>query len=381
MRYGLVLALVACGGQELKTKEASEVTFHKDIRPITEAVCARCHADTQLAPFELNTYADVSSMADLVLDSLESGSMPPFYAADGCDDYEDDFSLSEDEIQLFRDWIAGGVPEGDSTDAPASTTLPDAGLTHVDHVLQLPEPYTPIDAEDDYRCFVLDWPDPAIVQTVSGFNVLPDDTESVHHIIAYVVPPDLAPEFDAMDGADGRPGYACFGGPGGPTEQTDPEEALRWLAAWAPGGAGGMFPEGTGIPVEAGSRIVLQVHYHPERGNPQPDQSSVEIALGQAFGDEWALIQPFTNEDWLDTEAMEIPAQTDGVRHTFRMEMDQGFTIYKGDAVPTPLPHDNPTPGTASTDNGSITTTPDASRSRDSTTTLTTISIPSAASS
>jgi len=306
----------------------SEVTFHRDVRPITEAVCARCHADTSLASFELNTYEDVSSMADLVLDSIESGAMPPFYAADGCDDYEDDFSLTDAEIQVFRDWVAAGVPEGKASDAPESTTLPYTGLTHVDYVLELPEPYTPLDAEDDYRCFVLDWPDPAVVQTVSGFNVLPDDATSVHHIIAYVVPPNLAAEFDAMSGADGRPGYACFGGPGGPIDQTNPEEALRWLAAWAPGGAGGMFPEGTGIPIEAGSRIVLQVHYHPEPGNPRPDQSAVEIALGEAFVDDWAMIQPFTNEGWLETQVMEIPANTTGVTHTFQLEMDQAFTLY-----------------------------------------------------
>jgi hypothetical protein len=323
------LMLVAChSGPDLRAKSSSEVTFHRDVRPITEAVCARCHADTSLAPFTLNTYADVSSMAELVLDSVESGAMPPFYAADGCDDYEDDFSLTEAEIQVFRDWVAAGVPEGDSRDAPVKASMVSNELTHVDYVLQLPEAYTPADQEDDYRCFVLDWPDPSVIQTVAGFNVLPDDTASVHHLIAYIVPPDLASEFDALSGADGRPGYSCFGGPGGPVDHTDPATALRWIAAWAPGTGGGMFPEGTGIPIEGGSRVVLQIHYHPEVGNPLPDQSSVEIAMGEPFADEWAIIQPFTNVEWLNTDWMEIPAQSEGVKHSYRMEMDQDFTVY-----------------------------------------------------
>ena len=42
---------------------------------------------------------------------------------------------------------------------------------------------------------------------------------------------------------------------------------VRWLGAWVPGTDAGDLPEGTGIRVEAGSKLLLQVHYNSDTSN------------------------------------------------------------------------------------------------------------------
>ncbi len=330
---GLVAAtiLAGCGGP-VEVDEGSEPTFHRDVRPITEGVCIRCHDDAGIGPFSLVSYDDVSARAGAVADAVATRRMPPWLAADGCNEYRDDWSLSQDEIDTIVTWAENGAPEGDKADAPPAPEPVVVGLPRVDHVLQLPEPYVPAEVEDDYRCFVMDWPSAAPVSTVVGYTVVPDEPRIVHHVIAYIIPPEYAADYDALDGADGRPGYSCFGGPGGPapTYSSEEPDGVRWLGGWAPGGMGGAFPETTGIAVQGGSRVVVQVHYHPIPEEPElADQSSFEIMVDAGISmSNWALIQPFADPGWIDSDTMRIPAGEMGVRHSVSMPMDQGFIVY-----------------------------------------------------
>ena len=334
MKYAVGFALFAmsCGGDVKVDDGGPPPTFHRDVRPITEASCIRCHDDSGVGPFPLTTYEQVAERADLVADAVADRRMPPWLAGDGCNEYEGDWSLSQDEIDTIVTWAADGAPEGDPADAPPAPEPVQIGLSRVDHTLTLPEPYVPDAVEDDYRCFVLDWPSDAPVSTVTGYTVVPDDTRIVHHVIGYIVPPEWADEYDALDGADGKPGYSCFGGAGGPapTYSTEEPDGVRWLGGWAPGGMGGEFPEGTGIVVQGGSRIVVQVHYHPLPEEPdRADQSSIQVMVDNGVPmSSWALIQPFADPAWIDTDNMEIPAGGTGVGHTMNLTMPSPFIIY-----------------------------------------------------
>jgi len=54
-----------------------------------------------------------------------------------------------------------------------------------------------------------------------------------------------------------------------------------WIAAWAPGWGGGRLPDGTGVPLAAGSRIVMQVHYNLLNGHA-PDRSQAVLTAAPA---------------------------------------------------------------------------------------------------
>jgi hypothetical protein len=128
-------------------------------------------------------------------------------------------------------------------------------------------------------------------------------------VIAFLGKPADAATYDALDAAEPGPGYTCFGGPGGDLTR------VGWLGAWVPGMASGDFPEGTGIKVEPGTRIVLQMHYNTASAGALPDLTTLELKIDDTVAKE-AMILPITNPAWL-AGAMEIPAGQEDVQHSF----------------------------------------------------------------
>src|SRR5262249_13395355 len=154
--------------------------------------------------------------------------------------------------------------------------LPDrkGGLSRVDRELKLPEAYTPALRPDDYRCFLLDWPE-ASQKFITGFGVPPGNAAIVHHVLAYAEPPAQVARYQAYDDADPRRGSTCFGGPRPAT--ADGTDLPNQLGGWAPGVLGIDFPASTGIGVEPGSKIVVQMHYNTSDTPPAPDQTVVRL--------------------------------------------------------------------------------------------------------
>ena len=147
--------------------------------------------------------------------------------------------------------------------------------------LALARPYTPSAPQggtDDYRCFLLD---PKLTSTgfLTGFGFLPGNPAAVHHAILFRVPPDHVAKAEAADARSAGDGWTCFGGSG--VEDGGPGAGLNdapWLAAWAPGGKAQTHPDGFGVRVEAGTRIVLQVHYNL-RVSHDADQTGLRLRV------------------------------------------------------------------------------------------------------
>ncbi|MEP9361383.1 hypothetical protein ABLE68_00360 [Nocardioides sp. CN2-186] len=144
--------------------------------------------------------------------------------------------------------------------------------------LTMPAAYTPSaptgNGTDDYRCFLLD---PKLDKDVwlTGSNVLPGNPSVVHHVILFRVPPEKVGEAEAKDASEDGEGWTCFGGTGLAGDFSNTDDA-SWLAAWAPGGDETKTRDGYGVPLQAGSRIVMQVHYNLLKGS-SPDVSSTEL--------------------------------------------------------------------------------------------------------
>jgi hypothetical protein len=165
------------------------------------------------------------------------------------------------------------------------------GERHV--TLRLPEEYRPAPpagGTDDYRCFLLD-PEISAPTFVTGAEVLPGNVALVHHAILYRVEPAQAGAAAEADAASAGPGWTCFGGTGLPAGGADAAgnslagqlDAAPWITAWAPGRAGERLTgPGTGVLLQPGSRLVLQLHYNLLHGAPAGDgvdRSSVRLRL------------------------------------------------------------------------------------------------------
>lgn len=240
--------------------------------------CGTCHSASGLA-FDLTTRQTAFDFRFAIADAVSQGRMPPWMAAPGHRRYEHDISLSPDEKQVFEDWRAAGFPREALSDegkhaapkpvapfkAPLQIDVPTSRNYHPDQ-----------SATDDYRCFVVDWPLKAN-SFVTGIGVAPGNPKISHHGVLYIVSPELRADYQRF-AADEGGSYRCFGGPI-PNRVTAPDARAAiekehpgllaklnreqfWLAHWAPGMDGYDLPKDTGIPVKAGSALIVQMHYY-----------------------------------------------------------------------------------------------------------------------
>lgn len=307
------------------TDPGAALTYYKDVKPILDARCSSCHAEGGIGPFRLETYDQVQGLRDLVRDEVAARRMPPWPPNRGCNDYWGDRSLSDEQIATIVEWADHGGAEGDPQDPGEPLSgQEEVKLSRVDLNLPMPVEYTQKDEPDDYRCFVLDWPYQD-VKYVSGFRANPGDARVVHHVIAFLVAPSDVPQVEALDAAEDGPGYTCFGGSG--------INANEWLGGWAPGSQGSDFPAGTGVRVEPGSKIALQVHYNSLTAGPQPDRTTIDFKIEDAVEKE-GRVQPWTKLAWLSGDGMMIPAGDTDVVHSFEYDPTtvltggKPFTLY-----------------------------------------------------
>jgi Copper type II ascorbate-dependent monooxygenase, C-terminal domain len=174
-----------------------------------------------------------------------------------------------------------------TADAPPGKPLR-AGEKFLD--LTMPEPYTPkapTTGTDDYRCFLLD-PELADPAFVTGTNVVPGRPDLVHHVIMFRIGPEAVAQAKAADTDDKGQGWTCFGGAAIGSDYQRGLERAPWLGAWAPGSGESILDPDLGVPLEAGSRIIMQVHYNLRAGDA-PDTSSARLRLAPGTADLKAL--------------------------------------------------------------------------------------------
>lgn len=324
-----ILFLAACGDDGSTTGDDVDdaVTYYRDVKPIVDAKCLGCHTEDGIAPFALTSYDEVSDNGSAVALNVEAGLMPPWPPHPDCNEYFADRSLTADQKAVIADWVDGGMLEGDPADEGEPIDVERVEMSRVDLEIGIAEPYqttaTP-ENQDEYRCFVLPFPDTfTATKYVTGFRAVPGNPKIVHHVIAFYAGPDVLADYLALDDGEAGPGYTCFGGPGGPSRG-------EMLGGWAPGSFGSDFPTGTGLPVEPGSAVILQLHYNVVEANPDLDQTEVWLKLDDTV-EKVALIQPWANPNWLNG-SMPIPAGDDDVMHSFEFDatlVNGGpFTIY-----------------------------------------------------
>ena len=235
---------------------SAQVTYSKEISRIFQARCNNCHRPNDITPFALTDYNSAVTWARDIVNTIEAGSMPPWKPVPGFGNFVDARTMPDSEKQMVYDWVSNGMPEGDPADLPAAQLDPGPWpLGQPDMVLAMPQAYTPPIGKDVYRCFVVPT-SLAATTNLSAIDFLPGNPQIVHHIILFQ---DTTGQAQMLDGADGQPGYTCFGGPG-----IDLSLQTMVLSGWAPGQRSMLLPDGIGVQVLQGSTLIMQVHYSPQ---------------------------------------------------------------------------------------------------------------------
>jgi len=249
---------------------ASRPNWHEDIAPLVAEHCANCHDDGGIAPYPLQTYAQAEALSIVMALQAEARLMPPWHAVetDECEPqqpFAHDARLSDEEIQLLRDWADAGAPEGDPALAAPLPPTPD---------FDLPQPTTTIsmggeitiepqgNKRDFFHCLSFD-PGNAEDVYIDGMQVVPGNSAIAHHVLIYV---DLSA---SSAGWTNGISEDCGGGAG--------VSNVLLVGAWVPGGLPILAPEGVGIRLPAGARLVFNVHYHATTTTEVDDTTALAL--------------------------------------------------------------------------------------------------------
>jgi hypothetical protein len=302
-------------------------TFYGDAAPIFAAKCVGCHQTDGIAPFALDDYSAARQRASQIADYTEQRIMPPYLMETGgaCGSFDESVALTEGEIATIGAWAEGGALEGTPTEL---RRVPPPELEGGSE-FNTPE-FTPIIVGgdlarfDEYRCFELDGPTDAD-GFITGYDVVPGTPELVHHVAAFVVDPEHMADgvqtnrqvMDALHAADPNPsrdGWSCFGMAG---EGLDVESMP---VIWAPGQGVVEYPDGLGVPLPRGRKLVVQVHYNMASAAPAPDQTKIRLRLVPDVARQAVFL---TGDALLDTlfgpEPAKLEAGQASIKYTWEM--------------------------------------------------------------
>jgi hypothetical protein len=259
------------GGTVMGNPDAG-VTYHEHLRALLELHCVDCHVAGGVGPFPLDSYEAAVPVAELMTAAVASGAMPPWPARQDCHPLRDVRALSAEDIQVFADWVANDMAEGDPADYDAPEPRGrDLGAPTIE--MDAGEGYVPdVSLDDEYRCFVLDGTFEANT-FVTAMDIIPGVREQVHHVQIHRIPGSSLAQARSSDAASPGLGYQCFGGVGISGSEN--------MFSWRPGSTAIVFEEGDAGFIEAGSSVVIQVHYNnqfiPIGEQPKPDLTKIAL--------------------------------------------------------------------------------------------------------
>ncbi len=244
-------------GRQRKSAIDSSISYASHVAPILNNHCVRCHREGQIGPFSLDNYADASAWSEMIGEVIRDKRMPPWHADPAHGKFANDCSLSVNDEQTLLAWVSGGAAEGDPTKTPAPPQFTTGWQLpkEPDYVCDImPKPYR-VKATGDipYKHFVVD-PKFTGDKWVRAAEMRPSCLGVVHHILCFVVPAGATELEQELDG---------------------------FLVGYVPGMLPPALPNGYAKKLEAGSKLVFQVHFTPN-GREQLEQSQ----MGLVFADD-----------------------------------------------------------------------------------------------
>lgn len=229
---------------EPSTAAVAGITYHNRISRIVQQNCLECHRTGGVGPFALDSYADVVAHAPMIRDVVGRGAMPPWFAAKTEGGHEsiwaNDRSLTDADRNDLTAWMKGNHSEGDLSDAPLPRKFADEWtLGRPDYILQIPKPIAIKATGTMPYQFVKTETTLDEDKWVQGYEILPTDRSVVHHVLVNVHEKGAGRVRDREEGIGG------------------------YWAAYVPGNAGQMYPDGFAKKLPAGATVSFQIHYTP----------------------------------------------------------------------------------------------------------------------
>jgi mono/diheme cytochrome c family protein len=244
---------------------AKSVTFTKDVAPIFQAKCQDCHQPNSIAPMSLISYQDARPWARSIRERVASRQMPPWHIdkSVGVQEFKNDMSLTDEQIDTIVKWVDSGAPMGDPKDMPAPKPLTTSnewagerdGYGPPDMVIKSDEYTMPAVHQDIWWRPMSDIPitEPRWVKMVEIRPTSLQARKTLHHSIAYLV---LNNDPDAVNTGTG------FAARGAGIDPNDLVNRRPQLMEWAIGKKYDLYPADSGKLLVPGEKISWDEHIH-----------------------------------------------------------------------------------------------------------------------
>ncbi|MCH2173735.1 redoxin family protein [Myxococcota bacterium] len=277
-----------------KQHRQNPLSYSKDIAPILQNNCVKCHHDGGIAPWSMSSHEMVRGWSLMMREVLMTRRMPPGqidpYVGKAIREVN---GLSVEEKQKLVHWINAGAQRTEGEGDPlAELTFDDPrySLGEPDMVFSVPAQSIPATGVIDYRYVPveLDLEEDIWVQAV---EFVPGDRQVLHHVIAYLSSPA---DKTVRGRADGSANASSVGG-------------------FAPGRQPDFFRDNSGRLIKKGSNLLLQMHYTTtgretvdatEVGLYLHDQPPAYIMSGGVAGQRRFLVPPHAKEHELEGEQL-----------------------------------------------------------------------------
>ena len=290
------------------------VTFSGDVAPIVREHCVACHHPGGAGPFSLIRYEDVRKHARDIVKVTGRRYMPPWPPEPGDVRFVGERRLSDAQIEVFRQWVAQNMVEGDASAVAAPPVFPEGWqLGQPDVVLTMPHAYTlPAEGGDVFRNFVFSVPNVGS-RHVRAIEILAGNKRIVHHANVIV---DRGGTSRRRDEADPEVGFE-----GMDVEiasaQFEPDSHFLF---WKPGTPPISEPDDMAWRIDRGTDLVLNMHLQPsgkaERLQPSiglhfTDRAPTRFPMLLQLEHDGAIDIPPGSREFEITDSYELPVDVD----------------------------------------------------------------------
>jgi hypothetical protein len=240
-----------------------QVTFTKDVAPILQENCVRCHSPNEIAPMSLRTYAEAKQYSQMIKKRVSARTMPPWFLDKtiGIQSYKNDPSLSDADVATIVKWVDEGAPQGNPADMPPPPPADDVNAWRIgtpDLVINYPEFNMPAHGADLYGALEAPFnlKTDRYIMAIQSKVADADSRRVVHHALSYAVEPGTASTMGDDSG----------GGSG------------QFLVEYASGKNATFMDKDAGTLLQAGQNARVEYHFHSV-GEPV----KVHLQLGIKF--------------------------------------------------------------------------------------------------
>ncbi len=281
------------------------VTFAKDVVPILQRACQACHRPGQMGPMSLLTYEEVRPWARSIKQKVSTREMPPWYLdrSIGVQQFKNDRSLTDGEIDTISAWVDAGAPQGNLADLPAPREFDDSNRWTMpdgepDLVVHAPEHLVKANSHEEWLDLYADIP-LTEDRWVRAYEAKPAKAgvPVVHHLVVTLVQPD-----GTIDG---------------------------YGLQYAPGKPATVYPEDSGWLLKAGTSLQFGMHYS-SIDEPRTDRSAVAF---QFYPKGYVPKKKAVRHNWMSLSDLDLPAGEKDIRHDSYRRLNENFRLM------TYLPH------------------------------------------